>query len=1024
MSLQKWRGNNVMIDTWLLSNIILKETGKNVSYDELDFHEQVLVLSFIKNNKLGIKFLKERGYDVLTKQFFAYEECLDDEFEQCPRVIKVRRNFCDFDTFYKYVDGEIYLPSSCFYGYQFSKEQIEKYNLHIEKMNFNSYTTRDITQETVSLEQVKYVESQMILDNVERCWKIDRWIKRNSKITSFSDFEEKKDKFVTKFSGFEYSPFYRDVFISLLINKDKKSIRKYVAKSVGKAKGFYQFSIDLLFYKYGIDFIIKTLQKCDEQLSNKYKRAVMPRIEEIKNCVANKLLKTIYESGYDEENGFYYVDELGYKYKELIVFNRDYFCSIDEMASFLNGVLSGSDLSHAPILDDEIKKYRYDETTKFPITQKTYHYEIIKKYENGQFVVIQTWYVDGESFWKKTACFEMLFDFVHYLQGDLSNATLISCDGIENIKGLKNIKIDGIKTRSDVSKILGLPLEKNAGGIKKEFDCTLCNERDTSETFLIEHPANADFNEEISYISDIHLQHRFDAYKCITIEDTEIVIDKIVKNISKDSTKINIIAGDTSSSFSTFENFVRNLKSMDEYKKKYFFTLGNHELWDFDDVDLDFVVRKYKNVLNKNDMYLIHNNLYFMVENGPYSRKWYEITTKELMLLSKDELLMMTREARCVIFGGIGFAGKNTRFNADSGIYFSLIDRTKEIEESKTFFDLYKKVIDVFRGKNLVVVTHMPMIDWAGTEEYVEGVIYISGHNHRNYFYDDGIKRIYADNQVGYKVKLLGLKRVSFDTEFDWFDNYPDGIHEIKKYDYMAFYRGINETVFFNRQFKKMYMIKHDGAYMFFVLDENEKLKILNGGSCKLAGEHDLKYFYDNIVIYSESIRKYLSKYDAYQKKIASEIKSIGGVGTIHGCIIDIDYYNHIYLNPLDGSITSYFANSIKEKYVYQNLPSLLKAKCPSLYGNYNKTISQGACNALIEQKQEISDQVIFVEDTEIYRVSRIIRGLQYTTKHNVVRLWNDSFVTNNVNEENGKLIVKKIVYPDSLFKNKEKEWK
>ena len=33
----------------------------------------------------------------------------------------------------------------------------------------------------------------------------------------------------------------------------------------------------------------------------------------------------------------------------------------------------------------------------------------------------------------------------------------------------------------------------------------------------------------------------------------------------------------------------------------------------------------------------------------------------------------------------------------------------------------------------------MPFIDWAGKEPHIKGFVYVSGHNHRNYFYDDGI---------------------------------------------------------------------------------------------------------------------------------------------------------------------------------------------------------------------------------------------------------------------------------------------
>lgn len=49
-----------------------------------------------------------------------------------------------------------------------------------------------------------------------------------------------------------------------------------------------------------------------------------------------------------------------------------------------------------------------------------------------------------------------------------------------------------------------------------------------------------------------------------------------------------------------------------------------------------------------------------------------------------------------------------------------------------------------------------------------------------------------------------------------------------------------------------------------------------------------------------------------------------------------------------------------------------------------------------------------------MYKISRILKGLQFTTKYNIVRLWNDNFVAES-SEENGKLIVSGIIDPDSV---------
>lgn len=49
-----------------------------------------------------------------------------------------------------------------------------------------------------------------------------------------------------------------------------------------------------------------------------------------------------------------------------------------------------------------------------------------------------------------------------------------------------------------------------------------------------------------------------------------------------------------------------------------------------------------------------------------------------------------------------------------------------------------------------------------------------------------------------------------------------------------------------------------------------------------------------------------------------------------------------------------------------------------------------------------------------MYKVSRILKGLQFTTKYNIVRLWNDT-IAGEASEENGSLIVSGIINPEEM---------
>lgn len=115
----------------------------------------------------------------------------------------------------------------------------------------------------------------------------------------------------------------------------------------------------------------------------------------------------------------------------------------------------------------------------------------------------------------------------------------------------------------------------------------------------------------------------------------------------------------------------------------------------------------------------------------------------------------------------------------------------------------------------------------------------------------------------------------------------------------------------------------------------------------------------------------------------------------IHGCIVDIDYYNHIYLDIENGAITPYFAISITEKYEYSNIVTLLLERRKDLYRNLVKIQSnQNSDNYLLygeETQQELRAKTKMIKETFMYGPSRILRSIQYITDANVIRIWNEN---------------------------------
>ena len=1011
-------GKNEICTQLSLSEIIKKKIRRETAFDELDEREKFSVLEYIKKHELDNKIFKNKGYDVLSKTFFAYEYILDDNSFYGFSTQKV--SFDNLDDFINYVGNDIY-DNTCFLGYKFSNDDIHKYSIDKTKLNFEAFINYSI--DDYSFEKLQKDEA---IDSEERennTIKIRKYIDKIDSIDSYDILFKKYKNFNSKF----ISMYSKEIFLSLLLEKFGIKIKDYIVHlfcDYGRDCGI-KFA-DLLYY-YGSDIADYVINNYEGPYTiGTRKKRIKEMKEDFKLFLDEKTIMQK-KGGFDKYLCLYYVDYRYYNDDNFpFMYHRKYFIEFDSFIKDLDGNICFCDLSKAPLELDELKKYKYNEKTRFPGSKDYKDYIINKIYEDGRFVVEQKWIdYDGNNIKNHSEKFIYFCDFVHYLNGNISNANLIMCDGVENIKELNELIYNDLRVRSDVAKKLGLKLDEidAVKYLSKDFCETEEYELATNESFLVAHEKDEDYSDQVAYVSDIHLLHRYKAFNCKTNEDIEYVNQIITDTINNYGCNIKLIGGDIASEYEAYAQFINILISKKRdgfiFGDKQFYVLGNHELWSFNGMKVDEIVAKY-NTLFPHDrgMYLVHNNLYYL------DNVVQEISTEELKGISIEDLRSKLRSAFLIIFGGIGFAGENEKFNANQGIYRDTIDRTEEIRQTTIFRELYEKVVKALYDKNVIIFTHNPAMDWTKNVVYAHGFVYVSGHNHRNYYYDDGMKRIYADNQIGYKQKNVNMKLLSVNMEYDWFSDYKDGIYEIERNDYINFYRGIKEGVTFNREYEKLYMLKHEDVYMFLIRSTKGTLQILNGGLIRSANGHDLDYFYDNMVTYSKSIRLFLSDYDEFQRNVSRDITSIGGSGRIHGSIVDIDFYNHLYLNPLDGTITSYFATSMVDKYVYENLPSLLKKECPNLYLNYEKKHNKTAdSNDLIvfNNNLTISNKTIYVNSTEMYKVSRILKGLQFTTKYNIVRLWSDSFV-GVPSKEKGKLIVSNIIDPNSLIEANDKK--
>ena len=156
---------------------------------------------------------------------------------------------------------------------------------------------------------------------------------------------------------------------------------------------------------------------------------------------------------------------------------------------------------------------------------------------------------------------------------------------------------------------------------------------------------------------------------------------------------------------------------------------------------------------------------------------------------------------------------------------------------------------------------------------------------------------------------------------------------------------------------------------------------------------------------YVNNVSRLLSRYTGVQESISQFVKRIGGSGKIHGCIIDVDQpggiegysYTHLFVNPIDGTVTPYYAWDVKSRIVYKDFQSLLEHNggCERLLDNYKQLMAKQP-NSIPSIRYGTSitewgeDDSVYDEGGYLYRMSRIIKSLQYCTEKNVIRIWND----------------------------------
>ena len=646
--------------------------------------------------------------------------------------------------------------------------------------------------------------------------------------------------------------------------------------------------------------------------------------------------------------------------------------------------------------------------------------------------------------------FQSFSEFYSFLGGNLTDAELRSYD-FEGID-LRKYNIEGAIIHNDVLGQQELYNGSFYADIKKNIEETenldfvkdeICVHTDFRYPKPIDdngYDKNDMDHIPFFYVSDIHLCHRIRNHfgERATREEIYSYVKSLARKMitSIGTVPFNsclLIAGDTSSDFEIAKIFYRELTNY--WKGKIVIVSGNHELRD-PYIDIADNIQEYRNYFNEIGIIYLHNELlviddsklrtifmedeFLIAEN---SRSCIIIKEEELLAFEEDEIRQLTICSSVIILGGIGFSGLNDKYNAVSMRYGKSFDTVtpemamqRDIKESKKFDDIYTKLLSSIPKSKLIVLTHMKKDDWS-TAPYNPYWIYLSGHSHRNFREVNEDKVIYADNQIGYRSNNIGLKYFYIDKEYDIFSYYEDGIHEITREQYIEFNIGKNIQMSFKRVEGTIYMLKKKDTYLFFIYCSYSKqmrgksLYIMNGGQLRKLKRNridDLIYYYGSLEKYIENVQQLLSKYTRGQEKLSEFIKKLGGSGKIHGCIVDVERpssskdfsYCHLFVNPTDGKVTPYFAYDVKSRYVYKDFKTMLEAveSCVLLKENYLIFESESSSNLPdIQYSKQMEawgkENAIYDEGSYLYKISRIIKSLQYISEKNVIRIWNEELL-------------------------------
>ena len=521
----------------------------------------------------------------------------------------------------------------------------------------------------------------------------------------------------------------------------------------------------------------------------------------------------------------------------------------------------------------------------------------------------------------------------------------------------------------------------------------------------------------VYYISDIHLEFQLRPiyHAGITTGEIEHFLDQNIRTMIKGADTQNgylLIAGDVADSTALHRMFFMKLKEY--WRGTILAVLGNHELWDdhpesaeeqYQERTVDEIVEDYcdpEPYLREfvDSPGILQNSLFVRYKN----QEDRIVSENQILDATAEELRELCERSTFLVLGGIGFSGRNPHYNADLGLYRETVQTLEEDrKQSDRFLRVYQKIEACAGERRVIVLTHTQAENWLN-EPYNPHWIYINGHTHINALLrkPDGTT-VLSDNQIGYQPCKWKLSGFTVSGWYDPLEKYENGIHLITADLYADFNAGRGIVSTRCSYEGDIYALKRDGIYL-FLLKRGKTLCLLEGSRRHRLECTDMAYYYDHMSQYHQNIKSAMMPYRQAVQQLAEEVRQFGGTGTVHGCIVDISFFSHLYLNPFDGTVSPYWTLDTLSREVYDTVLALIQAQEPQLKKRYLKAaekqeiplLSRCADGGTSHGKEALASVPRVLLGTELYEPSRAMRAVQYVFDQDVIRVWNEEILCAN----------------------------